>query len=104
MSVRPPWLRPRGGTMRVAGGASVRLDAPFNYNEGADDLSTSPSTVRRPDSTGLCRVQKGRRRRGEQLVVAIFTFRTNERLTRRRIKEEVVRKARHVLKGAILAA
>jgi hypothetical protein len=41
---------------------------------------------------------------GEQLVVAIFTFRTNERLTKQRIKEEVVRKARNVLKGATLAA
>ena len=41
---------------------------------------------------------------GEQLVVAVFTFRTKERLTKRRIKEEVVRKARHVLKGAVLAA
>jgi hypothetical protein len=44
------------------------------------------------------------RQAGEQLVVAIFTFRTNERLTKQRIKEEVVRKARHVLKGATLAA
>ena len=41
---------------------------------------------------------------GEQLVVAVFTFRTKERLTKRRIKEEVVRKARHVLKGAVSAA
>jgi hypothetical protein len=31
---------------------------------------------------------------GEQLVVAVFTFRTKERLTKQRIKEEVVRKAR----------
>ena len=38
------------------------------------------------------------------LVVAVFTFRTKERLTKQRIKEEVVRKARHVLKGAVLAA
>ena len=41
---------------------------------------------------------------GDQLVVAVFTFRTKERLTKQRIKEEVVRKARHVLKGAVLAA
>jgi hypothetical protein len=41
---------------------------------------------------------------GEQVVVAVFTFRTKERLTKQRIKEEVVRKARHVLKGAVLAA
>jgi hypothetical protein len=41
---------------------------------------------------------------GEQLVVAVFTYRTNERLSKRRIKEEVVRKARHVLKGAASAA
>ena len=41
---------------------------------------------------------------GEQLVVAIFTYRTKERLSKQRIKEEVVRKARHVLKGAVLAA
>jgi hypothetical protein len=37
--------------------------------------------------------------------VAVFSFRTKERLTKQRIKEEVVRsKARHVLKGAALAA
>ena len=41
---------------------------------------------------------------GEQVVVAVFSFRTKERLTKKRIKEEVVRKARHVLKGAVLAA
>ena len=41
---------------------------------------------------------------GEQLVVAVFTFRTKERLTKQRIKETVVRKAQHVLKGAVLAA
>jgi hypothetical protein len=41
---------------------------------------------------------------GEQVVVAVFTYRTKERLTKQRMKEEVVRKARHVLKGAALAA
>ena len=41
---------------------------------------------------------------GDQLVVAVFTFRTNERLSKQRTKEEVVRKARHVLKGAASAA
>jgi hypothetical protein len=35
--------------------------------------------------------------------VTVFTFRTKERLSKQRIKEEVVRKARHVLKGAVLA-
>jgi len=40
---------------------------------------------------------------GDQLVVAVFTFRTKERLSKLRIREEVVRKARHVLKGALLA-
>lgn len=38
---------------------------------------------------------------GEQLVVAVFC--TKERLSKQRIKEEVVRKARHVLKQAALA-
>jgi hypothetical protein len=41
---------------------------------------------------------------GEQLVVAVFTFRNKERLSKQRMREEVVRKARHVLKGAVLAA
>jgi len=40
---------------------------------------------------------------GEQLVVAVFTFHTRERLSKQRVREEVVRKARHVLKGAALA-
>src|SRR5262245_12967878 len=47
---------------------------------------------RRPDMDGE-----------DQLVVAVFTFRTTERLSKSRIREEVVRKARHVLKGAVLA-
>jgi hypothetical protein len=41
---------------------------------------------------------------GEQVVVAVFSFRTKERLSKQPIEEEVVRKARHVLKGAALAA
>src|SRR5262245_11577972 len=41
---------------------------------------------------------------GDQLVVAVFTFQSEERLSKQRIREEVVRKARHVLKGAVLAA
>jgi hypothetical protein len=41
---------------------------------------------------------------GDQVVVAVFTFRTKERLSKQRIRDEVVRKARHVLKGAVLAA
>jgi hypothetical protein len=36
--------------------------------------------------------------------VAVFTFRNKERLSKQRMREEVVRKARHVLKGAVLAA
>jgi hypothetical protein len=40
---------------------------------------------------------------GDQLVVAVFTFRTKERLSKPRIRDEVVRKARHVLKGSLLA-
>ena len=41
---------------------------------------------------------------GKQLVVAVFTFRTKERLTKQQINEEVVRKARYVLKGAAFSA
>jgi len=40
---------------------------------------------------------------GDQLVVTVFTFRTKERLSKRRIREEVIRKARHILKGAATA-
>ena len=40
---------------------------------------------------------------GDQLVVAVFTFRTKERLSKQQIREEVVRKARYVLKGAVLS-
>ena len=35
---------------------------------------------------------------GEQFVVAVFTYCTKEWLSKQLIKEEVVRKARHVLK------
>ena len=40
---------------------------------------------------------------GDQLVVAVFTFRTKQRLSKMQIREEVVRKARYVLKGAVLS-
>ena len=41
----------------------------------------------------------------DQYVVAVFTFRTKERLTKRQIEDEVVRKAaRHILKRAAEAA
>ena len=39
----------------------------------------------------------------DQLVVAVFTYRTKERLSKQRIKRDVIRKARHVLKGAATA-
>src|SRR5262249_59654965 len=39
----------------------------------------------------------------DQPVVAVFTFRTKERLSKQQIPEEVVRKAGHVLKGAVSA-
>ena len=41
---------------------------------------------------------------GDQHVVAVFTFRTKEKLTKRQIEEEVIRKARHILKRAAEAA
>jgi hypothetical protein len=37
---------------------------------------------------------------GEMRAVAIFFFRTKSKLTRRQFEQEVVRKARHVLKRA----
>jgi hypothetical protein len=81
----------------------------------AGDLETCPTfcpTTRRPlqaqydDQTQRAYVEfrRGDGDGGDQLVVAVFTFRTKERLSKQRIKEEVVRKARHVLKGAALAA
>jgi len=41
---------------------------------------------------------------GEQLVVAVFTYRTKERLSKQRIREEAIRKARHILKGAAVSS
>jgi hypothetical protein len=41
---------------------------------------------------------------GEIIAVAIFSFRTTESLTKRRIEQEIVRKARHILRKAGLAA
>jgi hypothetical protein len=40
----------------------------------------------------------------EQLVVAVFTYRTKERLSKQRIREEVNRKVRHILKGAAVSS
>jgi hypothetical protein len=41
--------------------------------------------------------------RGEAFATAIFSHRTTERLSKQQVKEEVVRKARHLLKRAALA-
>ncbi len=41
---------------------------------------------------------------GEIIAVAIFSYRTTENLTKRRIEQEIVRKARHILRKAGLAA
>jgi hypothetical protein len=41
---------------------------------------------------------------GEQLVVAVFTYRTKERLSKQRIREEVIRKSRDILKGAAVTS
>jgi hypothetical protein len=35
--------------------------------------------------------------------VAIFSYKTTERLSKRQVQEEVVRKARHLLKRAAVA-
>ena len=66
----------------------------FQLHQAQYDNHTKRAYVefRRADSDG-----------GDQLVVAVFTFRTTERLSKQRIREEVVRKARHVLKGAAFA-
>ena len=37
---------------------------------------------------------------GDGLVVAIFSFRTTARLTKTQIEQDIVRKARHMLKRA----
>jgi hypothetical protein len=91
--------------MRYSQGGGVRHDrAPpsnsggpmtFRLHQAEYDNHTKRAYVefRRTDGDG-----------GDQLVVAVFTFHTKERLSKQRIKEEVVRKARHVLKGAALAA
>jgi hypothetical protein len=41
---------------------------------------------------------------GEVITVVIFSFRPTENLTKRRIEQEIVRKARHILRKAGLAA
>ena len=40
---------------------------------------------------------------GEAIITAIFSYKTAEQLTKSRAKEEVVRKARHLLKKASVA-
>jgi hypothetical protein len=41
---------------------------------------------------------------GEIVAVAIFSYRTTESLTKRRIEHEIVRKARHIFRKAGLGA
>jgi len=40
---------------------------------------------------------------GDAIATAIFSYKTIERLSKSRVKEEVVRKARHLLKKAAVA-
>jgi hypothetical protein len=84
--------------MRYSQGGGVRpprSDAPlggpmtFRVYQAQFDKDTKRAYVefRRIDRDG-----------GDQLVVAVFTFHSKERLSKQQIREEVVRKARHVLK------
>src|SRR5262245_33382782 len=88
-------LEPCGGEAVVAERPSETTGPmTFRLHQAQYDNRSKRAYVefRRHDSDG-----------GDQLVVAVFTFRTVERLSRQRIREEVVRKARHVLKGAATA-
>ena len=40
---------------------------------------------------------------GDAIATAIFSYRTSERLSKKQVQEEIVRKARHLLKRAALA-
>ena len=40
---------------------------------------------------------------GDAIATAIFSYRTTERLSKKQVHEEVVRKARHLLKRAAVA-
>jgi len=40
---------------------------------------------------------------GYAIATAIFSYRTSERLSKKQVQEEIVRKARHLLKRAALA-
>ena len=40
---------------------------------------------------------------GDAITVALFSYRTAERLSKKQVQEEIVRKARHLLKRAALA-
>ena len=41
--------------------------------------------------------------RGDAITVTIFSYRTCDRLTKKQVQEEIVRKARHLLKRAAAA-
>jgi hypothetical protein len=41
--------------------------------------------------------------RGEILAVTIFSFRTTARLSKQQIEQDIVRKARHILKRAAVS-
>ena len=40
---------------------------------------------------------------GDAIATAIFSYRTSERLSKKQVHEEIVRKARHLLKRAAAA-
>ena len=40
---------------------------------------------------------------GDAITVTVFSFRTCDRLTKKQVREEIVRKARHLLKRAAAA-
>jgi hypothetical protein len=72
------------------------LERPLGFDLGGEMtfvlLRAEYVEFRAPDGDG-----------GDAITTAIFSYKTAERLSKRRIQEEVVRKARHLLKKASLA-
>ena len=80
--------------MMCGPGGSGGIEMSFVLMRAEHDHHTERAYVefRQPDADG-----------GDAIAALIFSYRTTERLSKIRVKEEVVRKARHLLKKAALA-
>ena len=95
LRARPPTFTtfPRGGAVGLPRRVGDEMNFVMRRVEYDDQKERAYIEFRGPDGDG-----------GDAIVTAIFSYRTSERLNKKQLHEEMVRKARHLLKRAAAAA